>query len=135
MDRVTSAIIDFAEAAYDLEASESEWLPKVLEAGLPVFDHGRVVAGAVYARPPQGGPVVPERCHVVAGPKDFAGAYTRAVRELPVDVIRSLLAPQDDIQEPFPRLDATSIMGRTDCKSRPWIRTDSAFTSLPHFQR
>jgi DNA-binding CsgD family transcriptional regulator len=93
MDRVASALIDCAEAAYDLEVSEAEWLPKLLQAGLPVFDHGLVVVGVVYARPPKGGPVVPERCHVVSGPQDFADAYAQAVCELPVDVIRSLLGP------------------------------------------
>ena len=107
MDRVASALIDCAEAAYNLEVSEAEWLPKVLEAGLPVFDHGRVVAGAVYARPPQGGPVVPERCHVISGPQDFAERYAHAVRELPVDVVRGLLRPgvADTVSEsskPYP---------------------------------
>jgi DNA-binding CsgD family transcriptional regulator len=91
--RVASALIDCAEAAYDLEASESEWLPKLLEAGLPLFDHGLAVAGVVYDRPPLGGPVSPERFHVVSGPQDFADAYAQAVRELPVDLIRSLLGP------------------------------------------
>jgi len=93
VDRVTSSIIDFAEAAYNLEASESEWLPRLLQAGLPVLEHGLAVAGVVYARPPKGGAVFPERFHVVSGPQDFADAYAEAVRELPVDVIRGLLRP------------------------------------------
>jgi DNA-binding CsgD family transcriptional regulator len=91
--RVASALIDCAEAAYNLEVSETEWLPKLLEAGLPVFDHGLIVAGVVYARPPKGGPVVPERFHVVSGPRDFAERYAQAVRELPINVVRGLLRP------------------------------------------
>jgi len=93
LDRVASALIDFVEAAYDLDVSEPEWLPRLLEAGLPVFDHGLIVAGVVYARPPKGGAVFPERFHVASGPQDFADAYAQAVRELPVDLIRGMLRP------------------------------------------
>ena len=93
MERVASAIIDFAEAAYDLEVSEAEWLPKLLEAGLPVFDHGLSVAGVVYSRPPRGGPVFAERFHVVSGPQDFAERCAQAVVELPTNVVRGLLRP------------------------------------------
>lgn len=93
MDRVTSALIDFAETAYNLDVAESEWLPRLLEAGLPVFDHGLIVAGAVYTRPPNGGAVLPERCHVVSGPQDFAESYAKAICELPVDVVRCVLRP------------------------------------------
>lgn len=93
MDRVSSAVIDFAEAAYDLKASESEWLPKLLNAGLPVFDRGLTVAGIVYARPAKGGRVEPRQIHVVAGPKDFAERYAHAVAELPANVVRGLLRP------------------------------------------
>ena len=56
MDRVESAIIDFTEAAYDLELSDEEWLPRVVERGLPVLDHGLGVAGRHYGRPPDEGP-------------------------------------------------------------------------------
>jgi hypothetical protein len=93
VDRVTSGLIDFAEAAYDLGASEAEWLRKLLQAGLPIFDHGLSVAGVSYARPPKGGQVVPRQFHVVSGPQNFANHYAKAVRELPVNVIRGLLRP------------------------------------------
>jgi len=93
VDRVASALIDFAEAAYDLEASESEWLPKLLEAGLPVLDHGLSVAGIVYSRPPKGGRAFPERFHVASGPEDFAKRYAQAAAELPAHIVRRLLRP------------------------------------------
>jgi hypothetical protein len=35
MDRIGSAIIDFTEAAYDLEVSDDEWLPAILRRGMP----------------------------------------------------------------------------------------------------
>jgi DNA-binding CsgD family transcriptional regulator len=93
VDRVSSAVIDVAEAAYDLEASESEWLRKLLNAGLPIFDHGLTVAGVVYARPAKRGRVVPRQFQVVAGPEDFAERYAHAVAELPANVVRGLLRP------------------------------------------
>jgi DNA-binding CsgD family transcriptional regulator len=91
--RVTSAVIDLAEAAYDLDASQSEWLRRLLEVGLPLFDHGLSVVGVEYVRPPNGGPVVPQQFHVASGPKDFVERYAQAVSELPVDVIRGFLRP------------------------------------------
>lgn len=93
MDHVGLGAIDFVEAAYSLESVESEWLPKLLKAGLPVLDHGLTVAGVVYARPPKGGPVVPREFHVVAGPQDFAERYAHAIAELPAHVVRGLLRP------------------------------------------
>ena len=36
MGLVDSALIDFTEAAYDLEVSDKEWLPRLLERGLIV---------------------------------------------------------------------------------------------------
>ena len=45
MDRVGSAIIDFTEAAYDLEIGEEEWLPTILRRGLPVLEQGLGIAG------------------------------------------------------------------------------------------
>ncbi|TNF63507.1 MAG: hypothetical protein EP303_02640, partial [Deltaproteobacteria bacterium] len=71
MDRVGSAIIDFTEAAYDLEADE-EWLPTLLKRGLPVLEQGLGVAGYEYGRPPNGGPVQLMNVHVASGPEDFA---------------------------------------------------------------
>ena len=93
MERVTSAVIDFAEAAYDLDASQSGWLRRLLQVGLPLFDHGLSVVGVEYARPPNGGPVVPRQFHVVSGPQDFPEHYAKAVSELPVNVTRWFLRP------------------------------------------
>lgn len=45
MDRVTTTLIDLAEAAYDFESRDSEWLPGILASGLPLLDHGLGVAG------------------------------------------------------------------------------------------
>lgn len=93
MDRVTSAAIDFAETAYDLELGDSQWLPKLLEAGLPMLDQGLGVAGVVYDRPPEGGAVATREVHVASGPSDFAERYAQANSQIPPEILRSLLRP------------------------------------------
>jgi hypothetical protein len=91
--RVESAIIDFAEAAYDLELSDEEWLPRVIERGLPVLDHGLGVAGMRYGRPPEEGPFQIFGIHVASGPADFAERHTRALATTPPEVLREQVRP------------------------------------------
>jgi DNA-binding CsgD family transcriptional regulator len=93
MDRVGSAIIDFTEAAYDLELSDDEWLPAVLRCGLPVLDHGLGVAGYEYGHPPDGGPVQLMGIHVASGPEDFAERHMRALSTTDPEVLRRQLRP------------------------------------------
>lgn len=88
VDRVGSAIIDFTEAAYDLALGDEEWLPTVLERGLPVLDQGLGVAAMVYGRPPDGGPFQLLNIHVASGPADFAERHTRALATTPPEVLR-----------------------------------------------
>ena len=71
MDPVGSAIIDFTEAAYDLDASDDEWLLAMLRRGMPALDQGLGVAGIKYGRPPNGGPVQVLRIHVASAQKIF----------------------------------------------------------------
>ena len=71
MDRIGSAIIDFTEAAYDLESDDEEWLPTVLRRGLPVLDQGLGVACMEYELPPEGGAPELKSVHVGSGPEDF----------------------------------------------------------------
>jgi len=91
VDRVGSGIIDFAEAAYDLELSDDEWLPTVLKRGLPVLDQGLGVAGYEYGRPPGGGAVQLLGIHVASGPADFAERHMRALSTTDPDVLRRQL--------------------------------------------
>lgn len=93
MDRITSAVIDLAEASYDLDVTDSDWLPRVMEAGLPVLDHGLGVAGGLYTRPPGGGDVTLDRLHVEAGPPDFAIRQARVSAECPADIQRACTRP------------------------------------------
>jgi DNA-binding CsgD family transcriptional regulator len=93
MDAVGSAIIDFTEAAYDLALSNEDWLPTVLQRGLPVLDQGLGVAGYEYGRPPDGGDVQIMNLHVASGPKDFAERHLRALATTEPDVLRDQLRP------------------------------------------
>ncbi|MGD8317654.1 MAG: helix-turn-helix transcriptional regulator [Myxococcales bacterium] len=86
--RAESAIIDLTEAAYDLEVSESDWLPNLLRRGLPILDHGLGVAGWEYGLPPNGGDVEHRNVHVASGPSDFAERHMAAIATIPRDVLR-----------------------------------------------
>jgi DNA-binding CsgD family transcriptional regulator len=91
VDRVGSAIIDFTEAAYDLELSDREWLPNMLRRGLPVLEQGLGVAGYEYGRPPDAGEVTHLNVHIASGRKDFAERHLRAFSTTDPEVLRRML--------------------------------------------
>ena len=93
MDRVGSAIIDFTEAAYDLGLDDQEWLPTVLERGLPVLDRGLGVAAVEYGRPPDDGDVQVFNIHIGSGPEDFAERHMAALAATPPDMLREQARP------------------------------------------
>lgn len=93
MERVGSSLIDFAEAAYDLELEPDEWLPSLLRAGAPVLDHGLGVFALVCMRPPEVGPLILGQLHGTSDPDGFADRLTRVERELPPDLLWALSRP------------------------------------------
>lgn len=93
MERVGSSLIDFAEAAYDLELEPEEWLPSLLRAGAPVLDHGLGVFALVCTRPPEVGPLILGQLHGTSDPDGFADRLTRVERELPPDLLWALSRP------------------------------------------
>ncbi len=93
VDRLGSAIIDFAEAAYDLELSRQEWLPTLLKRGLPILEQGLGVAGYEYGRPPDSEAVELLDLHVASGPADFAERHLRALSTTDPAVLRRQLCP------------------------------------------
>ena len=107
VDRVNSAIIDFTEAAYDLELSDQEWLPTLLRRGLPILDNGLGVAGYEYGRPPQSEAVELRDVHVASGPKDFAERHLRALSTTDPEVLRRQLHP------------GSATTGSEHCKDNP----------------
>jgi DNA-binding CsgD family transcriptional regulator len=93
VDRVETAIIDFTEAAYNLELSDEEWLRRTIERGLPVLDDGLGVAGMRYGRPPEGGPFQLLDIYVASGPADFADRHRRAIAMTPPEHLREQVRP------------------------------------------
>lgn len=74
------AVIDLTEFVYDLDVPREDWVPALLEAGLPVFDQGHGVVATTYFRPPEAGPPVPTKFFLGSGPNDlierlFIGSY------------------------------------------------------------
>jgi DNA-binding CsgD family transcriptional regulator len=93
MDRARAALIDFAEAAYNLESKQHDWLPKLLQAGAPIFDHGLGVFAITCVRPPEPGPLTIDQMHLASGPADFGERLVRAQSETPIDLLWSLSRP------------------------------------------
>jgi len=93
VDPVRAALIDFAEAAYDLGPQQQDWLPRLLEAGAPVFDHGLGVFALTCLRPPEPGPLAIDQMHVVSAPADFAERVLHMQIDTPSDVVWRLSRP------------------------------------------
>jgi len=82
----TKATIAAVEAAYELKASREDWLPSLIEANLPLLDHGLGVGGLVAVKPPVVGPPTVESMHVARGPEDLILRHGAAVQHLPTEV-------------------------------------------------
>jgi DNA-binding CsgD family transcriptional regulator len=93
MHRLDGAIIDFTEAVYDLDRSDEDWLPKVVECGLPFLDPGLGVAAVEYGRPPEGGNVEIRRIHLGAGRSDFPERHLAALSAMPPEMLREIAQP------------------------------------------
>jgi DNA-binding CsgD family transcriptional regulator len=93
VDPVRAALIDFAEAAYDLEPKQQDWLPRLLEAGAPVFDHGLGVIALTCLRPREPGPLAIDQIHLASAPADFAERVIHMQIDTPSDLVWSLSRP------------------------------------------
>ncbi len=93
VEPIGSALIDFAEAAYDLELEQDEWLPALLKAGAPVLDYGLGVFALTCMRPWQRGPLVVDQLHAISGLDDLADRFIRVERETPADLLWTLSRP------------------------------------------
>jgi hypothetical protein len=90
---IGSALIDFTEAVYDLAVESDEWLPKLLEAGAPVIDHGLGVFALTCMRPQQRAPLVIDRLHALSAPDDLIDRLMRLQRVMPDDLLWPLSRP------------------------------------------
>ena len=95
MDPVPSNVIDLIEAAYDLEKTDSEWLPNLVEVGRPVFDHGLGVFGFEFLRPigAGGGDSTVRGMEMRSMPADFEEKFAAARKVLSPEFVRSVTPP------------------------------------------
>ena len=93
VEPIGAALIDFTEAAYNLELEQEEWLPALLKAGAPVLDYGLGVFALTCMRPRQRGPLVVDQLHAISGLDDLADRFIRVERETPADLLWSLSRP------------------------------------------
>lgn len=88
-----SAMIDFAEAAYDLAVDGEHWLPNVIGAGAPVLDHGLGVFALTCFRPAEPGALIIDRFHASGGPPDFSERMGSIQAQLDMSVLWPLSRP------------------------------------------
>ncbi|MBT8483923.1 MAG: helix-turn-helix transcriptional regulator [Myxococcales bacterium] len=79
------ATIATVEAAYDLGPTASDWFPRLLEAILPLLDHGLGAGGLIAVKAPTPGLPTIETTHVVSGPDDVIARHIASMASLPVE--------------------------------------------------
>jgi DNA-binding CsgD family transcriptional regulator len=87
---IQSNVIDLVELVYDLDIEKDLWVPALLEAGLPLFDHGHGVVGTTYVRPPEGGMPFPTKFYQPSGPPDLTERVLRASTLANEEVLREI---------------------------------------------
>lgn len=90
MNKLSPAVIDLTEFVYDLDVPREDWVPSLLEAGLPLFDHGHGVVATTYVRPPEAGLPVPTKFYQSTGPDDLAERLFVGAYEADVETLRDL---------------------------------------------
>lgn len=93
VDRAGTALIDFAEAAYDLRLERHAWLPKLIEAGAPALDHGLGVLALTCARPPDRATLRIDGLHAIGAPSDLPERLLRVQQETPPSLLWLLSRP------------------------------------------
>ncbi len=78
------------EFVYDLDVDEHDWVSSLLEAGLPLLDHGYGVVGTTYVRPNEGGMPFPTKFYQSAGPEDLTARVLGASTLANQDVLREI---------------------------------------------
>jgi DNA-binding CsgD family transcriptional regulator len=90
MLKLSPAVIDLTEFVYDLDVPREDWVPALLEAGLPLFDHGHGVLATTYIRPLEGGVPVPTKFYQRTGPSDLAERIFVAAYEADEATLRDI---------------------------------------------
>ena len=95
MDQASISPIALVEAAYDLEAGPSEWLPNLLRAGSNTLDLGQGCAAAIWAGTSGEGEPLVSQVHAENGPPDLAMRFARAAREIEPALASGTSAPPE----------------------------------------
>ena len=93
MTRTSLVAIAVTEAAYDIEAATSDWLPLVMDASLPLLDRGLGVVGIIGQKPPDPGPLVMETVRVAAGSDDFLLRLISTMQEFRPEEVHRMTDP------------------------------------------
>ncbi len=95
MDQASISPIALVEAAYNLEAGPSEWLPNLLRAGGTTLDLGQGCAAAIWAGTSSEGEPLLSQLHAENGHPDLAMRFARTARYIDPEVVRAALAPRE----------------------------------------
>jgi len=95
MDQASISPIALVEAAYNLEAGPTEWLPNLLRAGGTTLDFGQGCAAAIWAGASNEGEPLVSQVHAENGPPDLATRFARAAREIEPRLARATPAPPE----------------------------------------
>jgi DNA-binding CsgD family transcriptional regulator len=89
MDQASISPIALVEAAYDLKASPSEWLPNLLRAGSTTLNLGQGCAAAIWAGTSDEGEPLVSQVHAENGPPDLAMRFASAARQIDPELARA----------------------------------------------
>ena len=96
LDDATSSLIDLVEVAYDLEKSNSDWLPSLIEVGVPILDQGLGVFAMDSVLPPAdggGAQVTINTMHLHSLPEDFPNRFDAARMCVPPGIFQQVTPP------------------------------------------
>jgi DNA-binding CsgD family transcriptional regulator len=93
LDPRGSAIIDFTEAAYDLQAADGGWLSALMRAGTPVLDHGLGIFALACIRPPEPGSLLIDDAYLSSSRPELARGLMRLQDELDLEILWSVSRP------------------------------------------
>ena len=112
LNEATSSLIDLIEVAYDLELSDSDWLPAIMNAGGALFDQGLGILAVDFVHPPADGggeQVVINSTHLRSLPDDYPEQLEAAMRLIPPGVFQKVAPPGyagtwTEISEDYPEI-------------------------------
>ncbi|HSN81902.1 MAG TPA: helix-turn-helix transcriptional regulator [Polyangiales bacterium] len=93
MDPKGPAIIDFVEAAYNLQREPADWMAALMRAGAPILDRGLGVFAVTLERPPEPGPVRIDEVHLELAPAGLAERLLRLQGEVDMRLLWPISRP------------------------------------------